>query len=459
MSVAVLVIEDDRALNETLRLHCADRGDHAIGVHSLAAAREQLAQAPPDVVLLDQHLPDGTGLQLLTALAQNEHFTGIVIMMTGVQDLDLAIRAIKAGAFDFIYKPIRIDELDHVLGKALAHRQLLQRLAVLTNGDSETAAEGTLVGHSQAMLRVSKDIALVAESDTRVLITGETGTGKERVARAIHDHSGRSGLFLAVNCAAIVDTLMESDLFGHEKGAFTGASARKPGKFELANDGTLFLDEIGEMNLALQAKLLRVLQEGTYERIGGTLTLRTSARIIAATNRDLEHEVEQGRFREDLFYRLKTMQIHLPALRQRSDDIPPLATALLRKIATSLHKPLPTIAPEAMLLLQRHAWPGNVRELENVLTQAVLRARVPIITPAQLPGLNGAAVAVTNQENVEQALCTLDELEAQHIRRVLSATQFHKGETCRILGISRPALDRKIAKYGLAAVQRDRVFR
>jgi two-component system response regulator AtoC len=449
VSLSVLIVEDDPSLNETLQLYFADRSDSVMGVDSLAAAQRHIASAQPDIIMLDQHLPDGTGLQLLAALRQGDDFRGIVLMMTGVQDLDLAIQATKNGAFDFIYKPVRLDELDHLLRKATEHIRLLQRLDALKGEAGTTSVGNTLVGHSGAMLRVSKDIALVADSEARVLITGETGSGKERVARAIHEHSGRRGLFLAINCASIVDTLMESDLFGHEKGAFTGASARKPGKFELANEGTLFLDEVGEMNLALQAKLLRVLQEGTYERIGGTQVLRTTARIIAATNRDLPREVEQGRFREDLLYRLRMMEIHLPPLRERREDIEPLVRSLLSKVATSLHRPTPRVAAEAMTLLQSHNWPGNVRELENTLTQALLRARAPLITPAELPALLPCVAAEAHTAAVPETLATLDEVEAQHIRRVLVATGFHKGKSCHILGISRPALDRKISKYGL----------
>lgn len=451
MSFNVLVIEDERGLNETLRLHLADQGHTAKGAYTCRDGLRMCREEQPEIVLLDQQLPDGTGLDILTALRADPAFSGSVIMMTGIHDLELAIRAIQAGAFDFIYKPVPLDELHHVLNKVIEHRRALQRVYALQADAINFRNTGALVGRSKAMLQVSKEIALVAQSRARVLVCGETGTGKEMVARAIHYHSNRTGLFLPVNCAAIVDTLMESELFGHEKGAFTGAVTRKPGKFELADDGTLFLDEIGEMNLILQAKLLRVLQEGTFERLGGSHTLDTHARIIAATNRKLEDEVASGRFREDLLYRLNTVRIELPPLRHRLDDIPDLVTALIEKIVNNLHTPTPTFTADALDKLQSYDWPGNVRELENVLTQAILRARVPVITAAQLSlprAVERAEQSAT--PNVDQ-LVTLDRLEEQHIRRVLEATNYHKSRSCEILGISRPALDRKITRYGLIA--------
>jgi DNA-binding NtrC family response regulator len=323
-------------------------------------------------------------------------------------------------------------------------------VAALSTGSEELAALGDMIGKSRLMVQVSKEIALASESDASVLITGESGTGKELVARAIHAHSGRCGLFLAVNCAAIVDTLLESELFGHEKGAFTGAVARKAGRFELAGDGTLFLDEIGELVPRLQAKLLRVLQERTFERLGGTQTLMTNARIVAATNRDIKQEADAGRFREDLLYRLDVIHIHVPPLRERREDIPLLVEGLLARIATAVHKPRISVTDDAVAQLAAYAWPGNVRELENVLTQAVVRARGSILDRDSMRLPRDAAPAASNgavQASLE--LQTLGAVEAAHVRRVLEHTHGHKGKACAILGISRPALDRKIRKYGL----------
>ena len=300
------------------------------------------------------------------------------------------------------------------------------------------------------MLRVSKEIALSAGTDAPVLISGESGTGKEVVARLIHLHSRRPGAFVAVNCAAIVDTLLESDLFGHEKGAFTGAFNRKPGKFELAHDGTLFLDEIGELALALQAKLLRALQERVFERVGGTEQIPTNARVIAATNRELAAEVRQQRFREDLMYRLNVISIHLPPLRERRVDIPLLARALLGKICRRMHRPVAQISDAALARLEGYHWPGNVRELENVLTQALVHARGQVLTP-ELIALKGALGEdlPPSPDLAEPILRSLEQVEAEHIQRVLRYADGHKGRSCEILGISRPALDRKIAKYRL----------
>ena len=315
-----------------------------------------------------------------------------------------------------------------------------------------------LIGRSDAMLAVSKAIARSARSAARVLISGESGTGKEVVARLIHQHSGRSGPFVAVNCAAIVDTLLESELFGHEKGAFTGAHARKEGRFEQASDGTLFLDEIGELAPALQAKLLRALQERVFERVGGSEPITTHARVVAATNKDLLAEAAAGRFREDLVYRLNVIQIRMPPLRERLDDIPLLVETLLGRIAEKLERPCPRITEAALARLGAHDWPGNVRELENLLTQAVLQARHDTITPEMLEFGDSARGAATPGDTAEGesaataaagVLRSLDEVAAEHIQRVLEHTEGHKGRTCEILGISRPALDRKIEKHRL----------
>jgi len=307
------------------------------------------------------------------------------------------------------------------------------------------------LGRSEAMLSISKDIALVAQSQTRVLITGESGTGKELIARAIYNHSRCAGVFLALNCAALVDNLLESELFGHERGAFTGANNRKSGKFELAANGILFLDEIGEMALPLQAKLLRVLQEGTFERLGGSQVLESNARVIAATNRDLAVEVEEGRFREDLFYRLNTIQIALPPLRDRKEDIPMLVDGLLERICRNEGLPLVSVTKEADALIKQYNWPGNIRELENVLTQALIRGRgAPIgeqhlSLPAHLLTTHGESGSAANTG----LLLSLGELEAGHIQFVLDYCAGHKGKACEVLKISRPALDRKIERYQL----------
>jgi DNA-binding NtrC family response regulator len=336
------------------------------------------------------------------------------------------------------------------VNRLLANRRLSREVEALRQAQEPAREERDLIGRSSAMLTVSKEIALSAGSDATVLVTGESGTGKEVVARLIHQHSGRQGPFVAVNCAAIVDTLLESELFGHEKGAFTGAQARKLGKFELAQDGTLFLDEVGELAPLLQAKLLRALQEREFERVGGTQQIATNARVVAATNRDLMAEAQAGRFREDLAYRLDVIHIRMPPLRERMEDIPLLAEALLKRIAERIRKPVPALPAASLAKLQQHDWPGNVRELENLLTQAAVHARTSVITPDLLALTSGTpANTPSPTPTAERVLRTLDQVEAEHVQQVLDHTGGHKGRTCEILGISRPALDRKIEKYRL----------
>jgi DNA-binding NtrC family response regulator len=450
MTAKVLIVDDDRGLNEMLALHFEDRGYAVSSAATCREAAHRVRADTPDLILLDYQLPDGTGLELLQTL-RAEDADVPVVMMTGVHDLELAIQAIKQGALDYVHKPLKTEALDHTVDKALEHRRLAAQVAALKAAPEPPPSLGDLIGKSDAMLKVSKEIALTAASEAGVLIVGESGTGKEVVARTIHTHSNRQGPFIAVNSAAIVDTLLESELFGHEKGAFTGAVARKLGKFELARDGTLFLDEIGELALPLQAKLLRVLQEHTFERVGGNQPITTNARIIAASNRDLDEEVREKRFREDLLYRLDVIRIELPPLRERRDDIELLTRGLLGRIGRTLHKPPLRVTEAALARLKAYAWPGNVRELENALTQAMVRARDDLLVPELLP-LPEEAVPALAEARLAPAggrLETLDEVEAAHVQRVLKHTGGHKGRTCEILGISRPALDRKIVKYGL----------
>jgi DNA-binding NtrC family response regulator len=450
MPARLLIIEDDALLNEMLMLHFEDQGFAASGAISCAEGLQQLGSADPDLILLDQQLPDGTGLELLKTII-GQRPDQAVIMMTGQHDLELAIEAIKAGARDFVHKPIDTQGLEQAVTKVLEQQRLTREQGPGPEPVEGLGGEGGLIGRSEAMLRVSKEIALSAESAANVLISGESGTGKEVVARLIHAHSQRPGPFVAINCAAIVDNLLESELFGHEKGAFTGANTRKIGRFEQAADGTLFLDEVGELALPLQAKLLRALQERGFERVGGTEHIESRARIIAATNRDLAEEVRAGRFREDLMYRLDVISLQLPPLRQRKEDIPLLARSLLGRIVKRLERAPIQISDAAMDRLQAHHWPGNVRELENLLTQAAVHVRGDLLTPDLIP-VGAPATGIEDDlsgRDALQSLRSLDQVEAEHVQQVLRYTGGHKGRSCEILGISRPALDRKIRKYGL----------
>ncbi|MDJ0741612.1 MAG: sigma-54 dependent transcriptional regulator [Gammaproteobacteria bacterium] len=450
MSRRVLIIEDDPALNQMLALHFEDQGFDVLSADHCAAGLALAGDNAVDLVLLDQQLPDGLGVELLPRLLDCRPDAAI-IMMTGQHDLELAIRAIKIGAKDFVHKPLKADTLQATVDKVLAQ----QDSASDGPAPAAPAPLRDLVGRSEAMLAVSKQIALCATNNANVLISGESGTGKEIVARLIHQHSGRGGDFVAVNCAAIVDTLLESELFGHEKGAFTGADRTKPGKFELATDGTLFLDEIAELAPPLQAKLLRALQERTIERVGGTRSIAVTARIIAATHRDLFARARDGQFREDLAYRLNVIDIELPPLRERREDIPLLAGALLERAAQQNAQEPPQLHDSAIQRLCRHDWPGNVRELENALTQAMVFARDGQITAEHIrlkgEAAAAAAGAATGPADApdDAPLASLEQVEAAHIQRVLDHTGGHKGRSCEILGISRPALDRKIDKYAL----------
>ena len=448
MSPRLLVVDDDAALNLALCAHFEDRGWRATGVYDCAAALAATAGAAFDVVLLDVQLPDGDGVELLGRLLERDPHLP-VILMTGGRDVERAMQAIAAGAFDWLPKPFEPADLERWVDRAQAARQA----TVAGGAETDDAPLRTLVGESRALLEIGKTLARVAPSDTRVLITGESGTGKEVIARLVHTYSGRRGPFVAVNCAALVETLLESELFGHERGAFTGAHAAKPGKFEQAAEGTLFLDEVGELPPTMQAKLLRVLQEGAFERVGGTRTLETHARIVAATNRDLPAEVAAGRFREDLLYRLAVVTLHVPPLRERREDILPLARHLLARACRRLDRSAVTLAPDAEAWLRARDWPGNVRELDNVLARALVHVRGPRLTADMLDGPIAAppdgATATDAFRDANGRLYSLDELEAMQIANALRETGGHKGRACAILGISRPALERKLNRYGL----------
>ena len=449
----ILVIEDDPVFGELLVMHLQDRGHQPILVRTIDKAREHIRAGLPDAILLDQQLPDGFGIELLGEIVDWPDAPP-VIMITGASANDLAIEAMRIGAYDFIRKPMEHVDIDTTLDKALCEHRLSRQVVVASEPAQEDVDLGQIVGSSPAVLAICKTIGAVASRSAPVLIAGETGTGKEVIARAIHHHSGRSGLFLPINCSALAEGVLESELFGHEAGSFTGAVGRRQGRFELAAGGTLFLDELGEMPVALQGKLLRVLQEGTYERVGGNQTLRSDARIIAATNRDLGGLVSNGMFREDLYYRMNVVAIDIPPLRDRMSDLPVLVEHLLRRVNARQHSAVTRIAAEAWRKLQRYDWPGNVRELENVLTRAAVFARTGILTPDLLELTeSGEAGGIDSSRMKGQGTArslSLIEIEEEHIRSILSLVRWHKGKACEILGISRPALERKIEKYGIS---------
>jgi DNA-binding NtrC family response regulator len=445
----ILIIEDDKVFSELLVMHLEDIGHQSQTAYSLEQAKKALSDNTPDAILLDQQLPDGFGIDLLKEIVEQGSYPPIV-MITGVSDNRLAIEAMGLGAHDFIRKPINEIELNTTLNNALKSHRLSRQVSAVKDSEDYKIDIGHIVGQSSAILGICKTIGSVASSNAPILITGESGTGKEVVAKALHTHSGRQGLFLPINCSALSENLLESELFGHEKGSFTGATTRKDGKFEHASNGTLFLDELGEMPASLQAKLLRVLQEGSFERVGGNQTLHSDARIIAATNRDLKSMTSSGTFREDLFYRLNVVHIHIPPLRERMEDMPLLIEHLLAKINAKQHTSVKHIAENTLRRLKEYQWPGNIRELENVLTRAAVLARTDTITLELLePPGKSSSESGDHQTTPNTRLVTLDELEHEHVKAILEHTNWHKGKTCEILGISRPALDRKISKYGL----------
>jgi DNA-binding NtrC family response regulator len=429
---------------------------------------ELVRRAPPDVVLLDLHLSDRHGLEVYRSIRAIDARIPVIFIATA-KTADAAIETVKHGAFDYLHKPLDLAQLQRVVTDALevARMRLPVRLA---DAAPHPEVDGAMLGASPRMLDIYKAIGRVAAQDVTVLITGESGTGKELVARAIYQHSSRSSApFLALNCAAIPENLLESELFGHERGAFTGADRRRIGKFEQCNGGTVLLDEIGDMPLALQAKILRLLQDQTFERLGGNETIRTDVRLIASTHRDLRVRAAEDKFRPDLYYRLGVFTIHLPPLRDRIEDLPILVQHYLRRFSAELGREIREIAPEAMTRLRAYSWPGNIRELQSVLRQALLRASGTVLLPAFLPDLsgappvrpNGAAIAEPAfdvERFIRQRLApATHDLSAETHREVdrllmtlaLEYTHGNHRDAARLLGISRQTMRVKLRALGL----------
>jgi DNA-binding NtrC family response regulator len=428
-----------------------------------------LNQEPVEAVLTDLHMPGADGFEVVQAVRRS-HPGVPVIIMTGMGSTDAAIEAMKAGAFEYITKPASKQTLVETLQRAVASHRLMRGSAI--GAPKRAGARGAIVGDSPAMLAAYKEVGRVAGQPVTVLIRGETGTGKELFARAIYQHSNRADKpFLAVNCAAIPETLLESELFGHEKGAFTGAVQRRLGRFEQCDGGTLFLDEIGELSAGTQAKLLRVLQEQTIQRLGSTETVKVDVRIIAATNRDLETMVREKKFREDLFYRLDVVTIHLPPLRERREDIPELVHALLHSCGEELKVEKPKIEPAALKLLQEYDWPGNVRELENTLRRALLLAQGYVISPehvrkalsperanqrgktantADLGDYIRDLLAQARSGAIDSVWPTLvASAEAELYKQAIEAARGNQAKAAKWIGVSRVTIHQKLLQLGL----------
>ncbi len=451
----ILIVDDDVASCRTQQLHFQHQKHKVKLAHTADEGFHSCHESTPDLIILDIRMPGRSGLDALPDFKLE--FPDVpVIMITAFDDMESTITAMKSGADDYIRKPIDLDELDNAVRIALERSISGENDYSMDSGTGTFSPSNTMAGRSRAMQDIFKTIGLVASKQVTVLITGESGTGKELVARAIHASGQRSeGPFVAVNCAAIVETLLESDMFGHEKGAFTGAMGRHPGKFSLAQNGTIFLDEIGDLSPAVQAKLLRVLQEKEYVPVGGQKVLQTNAHVIAATNADLKVQVRRGDFREDLYYRLQVITIEVPPLRERAEDLDDLIPHLLTKIQREIPTPSRgrNLSHKVLEILKQYSWPGNIRELENILMKLVALCPGDTITvdllPEHMVPTTLGASSETSSVEVDITKMSLREMERIHVERVLEATGWHRGESCKILQISRPRLRRLIQQYQL----------
>ncbi len=451
----ILVVDDDEQMQFFLK-ETLERQHYAVTVKGTAEeALDVLRAGRPDLVLLDVRLPGMSGLQALDEIARIDARIPIIVM-TAHGTRDTALDAIRRGAYDYFTKPFRTDEIEMVIRRALEKRQLLGEIEQLRSQLSATRGRGRMIGSSAAMLEVFRLIDRVATTDSTVLILGESGTGKELIAEALHRQSARKDRpFVKLNCAAIPETLLESELFGHERGAFTGAVARKPGKFELADGGTLLLDEIGDMSLATQAKILRVLQELEVQRVGGTTTIHVDVRIIASTNRDLEQSVKDGTFRDDLYFRLNVITIPVPPLRERREEIPEMADRFLADANARLGRSIGRIAPDAVAAMLEYHWPGNVRELKNAIERAAVVNDGDVLALASLPPPIRAAGGGGSADAQERwaALDTLPlddriaQLERAFVADALTRTGGVQAAAARLLGVTERSVWHLVKKH------------
>lgn len=449
MEHRILVADDEEASRDGLRRLLSGWG---YTVEDAADGREALEKATvfrPALVIADLVMPGLDGLGLLRALQEQQAFASVIIV-TGQGTIETAVAATKQGAYDYLTKPVDVSRLKILIRRALEKGEALQEVALLRRRLKEVWGLGRLVGKSKAMQEVFRFIELAAPTPAPVLITGESGTGKELVARTLHDLSPRNqGPFVAVNCAAIPETLLESEIFGHEKGAFTGALERKVGCFELAHDGTIFLDEIAEMSSPIQAKFLRILEGGTIRRLGGQKEITVDARVLAATNKDPTRAIKEGALREDLYYRLNVFNFPLPTLRDRKDDIPLLIQAFVEEFSVTYEKRVRSVDDAALRILSTHSWPGNVRELRNIIERAVVTCDGDLITPKHLP----TGLADKTEDDGPDCVAvplgiTLEEVEKRLILKTLASVNNNKTRAAEILGISLKTLHNKLHRYG-----------
>ncbi len=445
---SILIVDDELSVRDSLSKWFREDGFKVGSAENANKALTLMSDGPWDVILLDIKMPGMDGLELQKRIMEIDK-SACVIMITAFAAVDSAVQALKEGAFDYVTKPVDPEHLSHLVQNALRTKKLTDENWRLRQQMSELSGVEEIVGESSQMQKVIDLAKTVAQTDTTVMIRGESGTGKELVARTIHANSARKYFpIITVNCGAVPETLLESELFGHEKGAFTGAQFRRKGKFEMADGGTIFLDEIGTISQKMQVQLLRVLETKQFTRVGGNEMISSDFRVICATNRDLEAAIGDGSFREDLYYRLNVFTIFIPPLRERRVDIPPLVDHFVQKYATLMNKQTVGIAPEAMDLLIRNRWPGNIRELENVIERAMVLAKPPAINTGDLPfQLSQPHEAVEQQDDL------ITSMEKIHIAKVLAKHNWNITRSAEALGIDRVTLYSKISKYGLKKPQ------
>jgi DNA-binding NtrC family response regulator len=442
----VLVVDDEPMVCLALTNWLEEENYFAQAVEDGPQAVKAVRGENWDIVLLDLRMPGMDGLEVLKEVKEIAPQT-VVIMMTAYASIPGAVQAMKEGAYDYIVKPLDVDQLTLMLKRIVEHQQLITENILLRKRLTEQYEFEDIIGRSEAMQEVFSMIKAVTDTNATVLITGETGTGKELVARAIHSNSSqRYGPFVATSCGALPETLLESELFGYEKGAFTGADRTKKGRFELANGGTLFLDEVGDISMKTQIKLLRVLQEKSFSRLGGTEQIKVDVRLISATNRDLVAAIEEGSFRSDLYYRLNVVSIQLPPLRERKDDVPLLAAHFINKYNVEFNKKFDRVDRKAMDFMMDYHWPGNVRELENVIERALVIDQGPQVQVKHLPFCNVESPLTEEPQS-------LQEVERIHIEKMLQKNDWNIAKTARLLNIDRTTLHKKIKKFGLERQQ------
>ncbi|MDQ7032389.1 MAG: sigma-54 dependent transcriptional regulator [Desulfonauticus sp.] len=448
LKATILIIDDERIALKNLSYFLEKEGYQVISFQSPQKALKYLETSEPDLVITDLKMPDISGLQLLKKTKELHPLTEVIVI-TGYATINTAVAAMKEGAYYYLEKPYKLEKIRKIVQEALLKRHLVLENQRLKQELKENTVLQQIKGESPEIKKVISIIKQVANSNSNVLITGESGTGKELVAKAIHALSPRNNKpFVAFNCGALTEELIANELFGHESGAFTGATSVKKGLIEMANQGTLFLDEIGDMPISQQIKILRVIQEKEILRVGGTKPIKIDVRFIAATHKNLRQETNQGNFRQDLFYRLNVISINLPALRERKEDIPLLANYFLVKKSQEQGKNIQGFSVQAMYLLRQYSWPGNIRELENVIERAVTLNTSGIISKNDLPDyINSIDITVYN--NASQEIPSLEEIEKRYISWILEKCNFNKTKAAKIIGIDRVSLWRKLKKYNL----------